>query len=87
MSGPGAGAPLELVVYGRRDCDLCDEMVEAVLAMAGDRVRLRRVEIDDDPELVRRYSADVPVLCRGEEVVCMHFLDEARLAGLLDATD
>lgn len=82
----GSAAPLELVVYGRRDCDLCDEMVEAVLALAGERVRLSRVEIDDDPELVRRYSADVPVLCMGEEVVCRHFLDADRLGRLIDAS-
>lgn len=82
MTGPLE--PLDLVVYGRRDCSLCDEMAEAVLAQAGRRVRLSIVEIDGDPELTRRFSADVPVLCMGEEVVCRHFLDAGRLQRLLD---
>jgi hypothetical protein len=80
----GRPESLELVVYGRRDCALCDEMAEAVLALAGGRVRLSIVDIDDDQELSRRFSADVPVLCLGEEVVCRHFLDPDRLQRLLD---
>lgn len=76
---------LELVLYGRAVCGLCEEMADAVLAIAGDRVRLVRVDIDDDPALQSRYSADVPVLCLGEEVVSRHVLDRARLRHLLDA--
>ena len=52
-------------------------------ARAGDRIRLRRVDIDDDPALRARWAADVPVLCFGDEVVSRHFLDPARLERLL----
>jgi hypothetical protein len=42
------------------------------------------VEIDDDPALLRRFGADVPVLCLDGEVVCKHFLDAQRLLAALN---
>ncbi|MEJ2514781.1 MAG: glutaredoxin family protein [Gammaproteobacteria bacterium] len=83
----GSGSsPLDLVLYGRQDCSLCDVMAEAVLAAAGDAVRLVRVDIDEDPALVAKWSDDVPVLCLGDEVVSRHFLDAGRLRRLLGAS-
>lgn len=73
------------VIYGRRECGLCEEMADAVLALSGGRVDPARVDVDDDPELARRYGADVPVLCLDDEVVCRHFVDPDRLGRALDA--
>ncbi len=61
-------------------------MADAVVAAAGNRVRLRRVDIDGDPALAEKWSADVPVLCLDDEVVSRHFLDPERLHRILEAS-
>jgi hypothetical protein len=76
---------MELVLYGRAECGLCDEMLDEILALAEPRLRIRRVDVDSDPALVRRFGADVPVLCLDDEVLCRHVLDAERLARVLSA--
>ncbi len=53
--------PVEVTLFTRRDCSLCDKARAAVIA-SGVSIRLTEVDIDDDPELRRRYSNDVPVI-------------------------
>ena len=43
----------------------------------------REIDIDRDPELVRRYDVMVPVLCLGEREICHHFFDESALLAAL----
>jgi len=52
-----------LIVYSRKDCHLC-ELAVSMLERAG--VGWRLIDIDDDPELARRYGNYVPVLMRPE---------------------
>ncbi|MBF2754982.1 MAG: glutaredoxin family protein [Gammaproteobacteria bacterium AqS3] len=62
MSGD---AELTLVLYGRRQCHLCDlaERELAVLRQAGAAEwQLRCVDVDTSPELAARYGLRVPVL-------------------------
>ena len=77
----GAG----LTVVHRQDCDLCDEMV-AELATLNRKIRLPPVtivDVDGDPDLVRRYGLNVPVLLLDGTVVCKHRLDAEELIRLL----
>jgi hypothetical protein len=74
-----APEPLDLVIYTRRDCSLCEQMAAGVRAVAGPAARVTMVEIDDDPELLGRFGRDVPVLSLDGEVLCKHFLDTGRL--------
>jgi glutaredoxin len=55
--------PLDLVLYTRRTCPLCDEMKHAI-AEADLPVAhvLREVDIDSDPALVERFGRSIPVL-------------------------
>jgi predicted thioredoxin/glutaredoxin len=72
-------------VVHRQDCDLCDEMV-AELASLGRKIQLPPVsivDVDADPELVRRYGLNVPVLLLDGTVVCKHRLDVDELRRLL----
>jgi predicted thioredoxin/glutaredoxin len=41
------------------------------------------VDVDADPELVRRYGLNVPVLLLDGTVVCKHHLDAEELIRLL----
>jgi predicted thioredoxin/glutaredoxin len=75
----------QLTVVHRRDCDLCDEMVAALEALNG-KIRLPPlsiVDVDGDPDLVRRYGLNVPVLLLDGTVVCKHRLDAEELIRLL----
>ena len=54
---------IELILYTRRDCELCREM-EAVIdeVLARIAARLERVEIDGNADLEARFGLEVPVL-------------------------
>jgi predicted thioredoxin/glutaredoxin len=74
-----------LTVVHRDECELCDEMV-AELESLGRRIQLPPItllDVDSDPELVRRYGLNVPVLLLDGTVVCKHRLDADELQRLL----
>jgi predicted thioredoxin/glutaredoxin len=85
---PGTNpAQPRLTVVHRQDCDLCDEMV-AELEALGRTIPLPPisiVDVDADPELLRRYGLNVPVLLLDGSVVCRHRLDSDELQRLLRA--
>ena len=59
------GMDIEVTLYTRRDCPLCDEAKSSIHAAATLHrlpVRLREVDIDTDPDLKARYNDDVPVI-------------------------
>ena len=70
--------PEEITLYTRPGCSLCDKM-KAGLHDRGYQVR--EVNIDDDPELTRRYGLDIPVAVRADgSLIAKHRL-AARLTG------
>ena len=76
-----------LTVVHRHDCQLCDEML-GELAALGRTLPLPPidvVDVDADPQLLRRHGLDVPVLLLDGTVVCRHRLDRAELTRLLRA--
>jgi hypothetical protein len=74
-----------LTVVHRQGCELCDEMVAELQALAQTRPLpdLQVLDVDSDPELTRRYGLNVPVLLLDRTVVCRHRLDREELARLL----
>jgi glutaredoxin len=52
-----------VTLYTRPGCHLCEEAKQAMLAArcAGE-YRLEEIDIDLDPNLVRRYGWDIPVV-------------------------
>ena len=76
----GAYVPVELTLFSRRDCPLCDEMRRDLAAWdAGQgRYHLTVVDIETDRRLSRRYGLRIPVLTRGEEEICAGRLDTTR---------
>jgi thioredoxin reductase (NADPH) len=60
-----AGRGVELTLYSRSYCHLCDDMASA----------LERIDVDRDPALEASYGERVPVLAHGDVVLCHYFLD------------
>lgn len=76
--------PVQLTLYIREGCHLCDEMELALNACAGELdFETRCVSINNDSELERAYGSRVPVLvCAGEEI-CHYYLDMQALKRVL----
>lgn len=51
-----------LILYATAGCHLCDEAQRVICAALGGRAP--EVDIADRQELVERYGARIPVLCR-----------------------
>jgi glutaredoxin len=71
--------PLEVTIYTRPGCHLCDEaklQMAPLLAEFG--ARLREVNIDANPELRELYNLDVPVIFLAERKVAKHRIDPAQ---------
>ncbi len=69
-----------LVLYGKADCELCDEMKAIVEDVRRDvPFTLEIVDIEGDPELGRLYALDIPVLLIDGRKAFKHRLDAAAL--------
>lgn len=75
---------IELTLYGRPGCHLCEEMKAALPALlAGTEYRLAEVEVGWDGALAERYGRLLPVLEYAGAEVCHYFLDADRLHAAL----
>ena len=73
-----------VVLYGRPGCHLCDDARAGLLRLAARRpFRLREVDIEADPALLRRYLERIPVICVDGEEICELVLDEEELLSKL----
>jgi glutaredoxin len=54
---------VQVIIYTRRGCHLCEEARGEILkAGRRDAYTLEEVDIETDPELVRRYGWEIPVV-------------------------
>ena len=52
-----------VIIYSRPGCHLCDEAKTAILsAGCSDQFTLEEINIESDPELLRKYQYDIPVV-------------------------
>jgi glutaredoxin len=74
-----------VTLYTRRNCCLCDH-AKAVLSAARSRARFdyEEVDIDTDPELLRLYNNDVPVVAIDRVKVFQHQVDMKELLKRLE---
>lgn len=77
---------MEVVVYTRQACPLCDEGIAVARSVFG-ATRVTLVDIDLDLELLDRYTDRVPVIetSRGE-VIDEGIITEGSLRGFMDAS-
>lgn len=64
---------MQVTFYTRRDCPLCDKAKAAIRASGVD-VELVEVDIDEDPELQRQFTDDVPVIYIDGKEAFRHFV-------------
>ena len=78
----------QVVVYSRKDCHLCDQ-VKATLARLEKRGGLsfvwQEVDVDSDPELVRQYGEQVPVVFIDGKKAFKYRMDERDFLHRLEA--
>jgi glutaredoxin len=75
-----------VTVYMRPGCHLCEEAVEALVALHGEgyRFELHEVDIESEDLLLRRMLEIIPVVEVDGETVSELILDEAAVRARLD---
>jgi len=71
-----AANPLDVTLYSRPGCHLCEDakaVMKPLLSEFG--VKLREVNIDEDPEIAERYCWDIPVVFLGRHKAAKHKVD------------
>lgn len=71
-----------LIVYGREDCHLCQNMILALQDIQEQiSFNFKVIDIDSDPELIALYGEKIPVLVSPltNQEICHYFLDVAAL--------
>lgn len=79
---------VEVTIYSREVCPLCDEAeatVEAVAERVDVPVSVEEVDVDTDPELRERYGERVPYVLVDGRPAFKFRVDAAELAGKLEA--
>jgi hypothetical protein len=74
-----------LTLLTREECTLCEEFLAdwGAAASTRDLPPLELQDVDEDPEMKRRYGLQVPVLLLDGVRVCGHRLDIAEVDRLL----
>ncbi len=75
-----------VTVYSRPGCHLCEEAIEALIALHGEgyRFELHEVDIESEDVLLRRLLERIPVVEIDGAVVSELILDEAAVRARLD---
>ena len=75
---------IELTVYSRAYCHLCDEMIAGLHGLqARFHFRLNIVDVDSDASLEARFGEHVPVLMHADRELCRHALATAAVTDYL----
>jgi glutaredoxin len=84
LKGGGPHFAVQVTLYSRPGCHLCDEMKAVILRVAA-RVplTLREVDISVDSDLERRFGEQIPVLFVEEQQVARYRITETQLLNCL----
>ncbi len=67
---------VRLVIYSRKDCHLCFDMIAALNELQTRFCfRVELVDVDSNVDLLAQYGERVPVLIAGGEEICHFHLD------------
>ena len=77
---------LNLTIYSRPGCHLCDEMkgiVQRVARSAPGPIRIEEIDISTDPDLEARYGVEIPVLFVDGKKAAKYRVTEEELTRIL----
>ncbi|QGZ38650.1 glutaredoxin-like protein DUF836 [Pseudoduganella flava] len=78
---------MKFTLYSRSYCHLCQDMLDALLALQTPErpFTVDVIDVDADPALVARFDELVPVLFAAldEPELCHYFLDEGKVRAVL----
>lgn len=77
---------LDLVVYSRRGCHLCELMLEEMAPLCRGRATIRVLDVDSRDDWRQAYGTRIPVLCSGDREISVARLDRDALLAILDAS-
>lgn len=77
---------LELVVYSRRGCHLCELMLEELVPLCRRRATISVLDVDSREDWRQTYGNRVPVLCVADRELSVAHLDRGALLALLSAS-
>lgn len=68
-------------VISRAECSLCDQLLAELAEelSPAEVAQVSVIDVDQDPELARKYGHRVPVLLADGDFVCDYRLDRERL--------
>jgi thioredoxin reductase (NADPH) len=73
------------MVYSRRGCHLCDDLLAELEPLCRDRAQIVVRDVDTEADWVAAYGDAVPVLCEGEREICRYRLDRRAVIELLNS--
>ena len=84
-TGPIDVEPLDcLLLYMRRNCHLCEDMMEQLEELrAVYSFTVEQRDVDDDPLWRQEYGDRVPVLMFKQTVICQYYLDRKSLLDVI----
>lgn len=74
---------LELIVYSRRGCHLCEDLLLDLEPLCQGRAVIAVRDIDTNDEWLSEYDTAVPVLCYKGREICRYHLDRGAVNALL----
>jgi len=75
---PPTPAKAQVIIYSRPGCHLCDEAKRAIEgAGCQNEYTLEEINIESDPDLLRRYQYDIPVVTINDVEAFRHRLTAA----------
>jgi thioredoxin reductase (NADPH) len=75
----------EVIVYSRRGCHLCEQLIDEIEPLLRGRAALRVRDVDTEPSWADAYGWDIPVVFIDGAELCRHRLDRAALQSALDS--
>ena len=76
----------DVIVYSRKQCHLCDEVKDTLQRLASRaHFQWREIDIDSDPDLLRLYNEEVPVVFIDGRKAFKYTLDEREFLKKLEA--
>ena len=84
-TSPIDAEPLDcLLLYMRRNCHLCEDMMEQLEELRSIHgFSIEQRDVDDNPLWKKEYGGRVPVLVFGQTVISQYYLDRKTLLDVI----